>query len=147
MKVRTSVSVTAAQYYRHLCREAVKDIRKASGKNVTLQELEEGYMYVRKITYGKRPVDIRMKVGPLIENRLFCVSYETEETKGSYSYDFSEDSTGTAVTYSEDTEYKEQTVGNYFGSLIKKMRTKATQMKILRNIEMTETYIQNHEGE
>ena len=147
MKVRTTITVSASQYYRHLCHQAIEDIHKATKKNVTLQELTNGYMYVRRITYGKRPVDIRVKVGPLIENRLFCVSYETEETKGSYYYDFSQSGEETYLTYCEDTEYKEQTVGNYFGNLKKKIKTKATQMKILRNIEMTETYIKNHGGE
>jgi hypothetical protein len=48
------------------------------------------------------------------------------------------------VTYYESTNYKEETVGTYFGNLRKKFRAKAIEQNAIRNIELTNIYIKNN---
>ena len=64
MKVKAELSVGKSNYYRHLVEEITKDIKKNTDKEVTVMELEDGYEYKKKMLYKKKPVYIKMKIGP-----------------------------------------------------------------------------------
>lgn len=145
MKVTAKIDVTPEQYFRHLCDGVIKDIKKNTNREIAMEDLMDGYSYERTVTYKKRQIIIRFAVGPLIENKYFQVSYETEETKCLYSYDFSVQEGEAYVTYTEDNGYKQETVGNFMGNLKKKLTQRTLENKIFQNIELTTTYIKNHE--
>ncbi len=145
MKVTTEIDVNPKAYFKHLYSRSLADIKKSTGKDLKLKDLIDGYDYVKMIQYKKKEVPIRMHIGPLIENKFFQVSYETAETKCLYYYDFSTVDDRYYVTYFEDNNYKEETVGNYLGNLKRSFTRKVIERKILDNIELTTTYIKNHE--
>lgn len=145
MKVTAKIDVTPEQYFRHLCDGVIEDIKKNTNREIAMEDLMDGYSYERKVTYKNRQIIIRFAVGPLIENKYFQVSYETEETKCLYSYDFSVQEGEAYVTYTEDNGYKRETVGNFMGNLKKKLTQRTLENKIFQNIELTTTYIKNHE--
>ncbi len=146
MKVTTEIDVTPKQYFKHLCEITIKDIKKSNGKDVTIADLMDGYHYEKTLTYKKRSIIIAMNVGPLIMDKYFSVAYETSETKCVYYYDFFIRDGKNYVTYCEDNNYKKETVGNYFGNLRRKFKEKTLKNKIFNNIELTTTYIKNHEN-
>lgn len=143
MKVTAEIDVTPNEYFNHLCDVMIKDIKKQTDKNVTMSELIEGYTYERNISYQKKGTHIKISIGPLIKDKYFSVTYETGDTNGEYYYDFSSNDGKNYVTYFEETSYKKETVGTYFGNLKKKIKEKATEQKALQNIELTLTYIKN----
>lgn len=146
MKVTTEIDVTPKQYFKHLCDITIKDIKKSTGKDVKINDLLDGYHYEKTINYKKRSVILKMDVGPLIIDKYFSLTYETPETKCLYYYDFFIRDNKNYVTYFEDNNYKNETVGNYFGKLKRKFSEKALKNKIFNNIELTTTYIKNHEN-
>ena len=145
MKVTTEIDVTASQYVRHLCDGVVKDVKKATGKTVTVKQLMDGYTYERTLDYKKKKAVIKFTVGPLIEDKYFQVKYETEETSCLYYYDFHKEQDKQYVTYSEENNYTQETIGNALGNFKRKFTQRALQNKIFQNIELTTTYIKNHE--
>ena len=145
MKVTTEIDVTPEQYFKHLCDGIIKDVKKHTNKDITAKSLLDGYCYERTVNYKNKKIVIKFTVGPLIQDKYFQVKYETEETSCLYYYDFSKDKDKYYVTYGEETNYKEETVGNIMGNLKKKFTQKALQNKIFNNIELTTTYIKNHE--
>ena len=147
MKVTTQIDITAEEYFKHLYKRSIEDIKKSTGKEVKLKDLIDGYDYVKKINYKKKEAYINMHVGPLIENKYFEVRYETQDTKCMYYYDFSNKDGINYVTYFEDNNYKEDTLGNRLGELRRKFRQKVLEKRILDNIELTTTYIKNHKEE
>lgn len=144
MKVNVEIDVTPKEYFSHLCEVMLKDIEKSTNKRVDLKTLIDGYSYVKTISNKKKPVDILMKIGPLIVDKYFLVEYETKDTECLYYYDFSNEGNRNYVTYYESTNYKEETVGTYFGNLRKKFRAKAIEQNAIRNIELTNIYIKNN---
>lgn len=147
MKVTTQIDVSPNEYFKHLYQRSIADIKKSTGKEVKLKDLLDGYDYVKTINYKKKEVSINMHIGPLIENKYFQVSYETKETKCMYYYDFTSIDDKHYVTYYEDNNYKDETIGNYLGNFKRKFSSKVTEKKILDNIELTTTYIKNHKEE
>lgn len=144
MKVKAELSVGKSNYYRHLVEEITKDIKKNTDKEVTVMELEDGYEYKKKMLYKKKPVYIKMKIGPLMHDKFFIVRYETDETECMYSYDFVTENEKDYVIYTEENDYKEKTFLNKFGTLKRNVQQKSIQKRMLNNIELTETYIKNH---
>lgn len=147
MKVVSEIDVSPALYFRHLCSVMIKDIKKQTNKNVTMKDLIEGYTYERVISAKKMSTTIKISIGPLIENKYFITTYETKDTKGQYYYDFSEADDKYYVTYGEETNYKAETVGTYFGNLKKKFKAKVIEQNALKNIDLTVEYIKNHKDE
>lgn len=145
MKVTAEIDVTPAQYFKHLCDGVIKDVKKSTNKDITAKSLMDGYRYERTVNYKNRKIVIRFTVGPLIQDKYFQVKYETEETSCLYYYDFSKEQDKYYVTYAEETNYTQETIGNFFGNLKKKFTQRALQNKIFNNIELTTTYIRNHE--
>ena len=145
MKVKVEIDVTPKQYFMHLCEGIIKDIKKYTGKQVALKDILDGYYYERTVDYKNSKTVIRMNVGSLIPDKYFELSYETNDTKGRYYYDFSTEKGKNYVTYFEENDYKEDGLGSYFGRMKKKFKEKSLQRKILNNIEMTTTYIKNHD--
>lgn len=145
MKVTTEIDVTPTQYFKHLCEGVIKDVKKQTGKDITMDSLMEGYHYERTVNYKKKKIFIRFTVGPLIQDKYFQVKYETEETRCLYYYDFSCEQDKYYVTYAEETNYKKETVGNFFGNLKKRFTQRALKNRIFHNIELTTTYIKTHE--
>lgn len=147
MKVVSEIDVSPTLYFRHLCNVMIKDIKKQTGKNVTTKELIDGYTYERVISAKKMSTTIKISIGPLIENKYFITTYETKDTKGQYYYDFSETDEKCFVEYGEDTSYKAESVGTYFGNLKKKFKAKVIEQNALKNIDLTVEYIKNHKDE
>ena len=147
MKIKTEIDVKPSEYFRHLCNVMIKDIKKQTDKDITMKDLMDGYQYDRPITYKNRTGYIKIHIGPLIQDKYFFASYETNDTKGNYYYDFSSENGKNYLVYGEENDYKEVTVGNYFGNLSRKLKAKATERKALQNIELTQTYIKNHKDE
>lgn len=146
MKVTAEIDVTPAQYFKHLCDGVIKDVKKHTHKDITAKSLIDGYRYERSVNYKNKKIVIRFTVGPLIPDKYFQVKYETDETSCVYYYDFSTEQGKYYVTYAEKTDYKEETVGNFLGNLKKKITQGALKNKIFNNIELTTTYIKNHES-
>lgn len=146
MKVTAQIDVTSTEYFNHLCDVMIKDIKKQTDKNVAMSELIEGYTYERNISYQKKDTHIKISIGPLIKDKYFFVKYESSDTSGQYYYDFSNSDGKHYVTYFEETYYKKETVGTYFGNLLKRIKEKAIVQKALRNIELTTAYIKNQKG-
>lgn len=147
MKVISEIDISPNLYFRHLCNVMIKDIKSHAQKNVTFNDLVEGYTYERTISSKKKSAIIKISIGPLIENKYFIVTYETKDTKGQYYYDFSQKDDKYYVEYGEETSYKQETVGTYFGNLKKKFRKKVIEQRALNNIGLTVEYIKNHMDE
>ena len=145
MKVTAEIDVTPAQYFKHLCEGVIKDVKKHTNKDITVKSLLDGYRYDRTLNYKNKKVVIKFTVGPLIQDKYFQVKYETDETSCLYYYDFSEMNGKYYVTYGEESDYKQETVGNYLGKLKKKFTQGVLRNKIFNNIELTTTYIKNNE--
>lgn len=145
MKVTAEIDVTPAQYFKHLCDGVIKDVKKHTNKDITVNSLLDGYHYERTVSYRNKKIVIKLTVGPLIMDKYFQVKYETDETSCLYYYDFSTEQGKYYVTYGEDNGYKQETVGNYLGNLKRKFTQKVLKNKIFNNIESTTTYIKNHE--
>ena len=54
MKVTTQIDITAEEYFKHLYKRSIEDIKKSTGKEVKLKDLIDGYDYVKKINYKKK---------------------------------------------------------------------------------------------
>ena len=93
----------------------------------------DGYRYDRTLNYKSKKVVIKFTVGPLIQDKYFQVKYETDETSCLYYYDFSEMNGKYYVTYGEESDYKQETVGNYLGKLKKKFTQGVLRNKIFNN--------------
>ena len=144
MKLTTEIDVTGKQYYDHLCERIIADIKKITNKKVTEEQLIDGYTYKRTVNYKKKTAELIFKVGPLIKDKFFMVTYETKDTTCMYSYDFTQKDGKNYVTYTEDNNYKKQTVGNYFSDLRRKLTQGSWRYRVMQNIELTTTYIKNH---
>ncbi|WP_294562536.1 DUF3284 domain-containing protein [uncultured Traorella sp.] len=145
MKVTAEIDVTSSLYFRHLCNGVIKDIKKATGKTVNLKDLMDGYSYCHSLSLKDKKISIKFTVGPLIIDKYFQVKYETNETKCLYYYDFTSDGERTYVTYFEENVYSHDTLGNRLSDMKRNFKKKALANKILNNIELTTTYIKNHE--
>lgn len=143
MIVKVEIDITPQQYFMHLCKGVIKDIKNNTGRQVTLKDIIDGYYYDRTIKNKKTSVVIHMRVGRLIQDKYFELSYDTSQTKGSYYYDFSTENGKYYVTYFEENDYKEDGAGSYLGRIRKRLGEKTLQQKIIRNIELTTTYIKN----
>ena len=49
------------------------------------------------------------------------------------------------MTYGEENGYKQETIGNALGNLKRKFTQGVWKNKVFNNIELTTTYIKNHE--
>lgn len=147
MKIKAKLRVDKKAYYNHLCEGVINDIKKNTRALITLKELEEGYIYKKKMLYKKKPIYLDMKVGPLVKDKFFIVSYETVDTICTYSYDFISESDGDYVIYTEDNHYKEATFLNKLGDFKRKLKAKSIQNKAFNNIELTQKYIEKKENE
>lgn len=145
MKVTAEIDVTPAQYFNHLCDGVIKDVKKHTNRDITVKSLLDGYRYERTLNYKKRKIVIKFTVGPLIQDKYFQVKYETEETSCLYYYDFKTEQGKYYVTYGEETGYKQETIGNALGNLKRKFTQGVWKNKVFNNIELTTTYIKNHE--
>lgn len=147
MKVTAEIGVMPKEYFKHLCDITIKDIKKSTNKEVSLKDLLDGYHYEKIVPFKKREAIISMSVGPLIKDKYFIMEYETKDTKCLYYYDFSSKDGKNYVTYSEENNYKKDTIGNKLGALKRKFDEKALKRRIFNNIELTTTYIKNHREE
>lgn len=145
MKVTTEIDVTPEQYFRHLCNGVIKDVKKATDRTVTVAELMDGYVYEHSVRMKNREIIIKLTVGPLIKDKYFQVKYETRDTTCLYYYDFSTENGKNYVTYCEENNYNENTLGNKLSNFRRSFRKKALINRIFNNIELTTTYIKNHE--
>ena len=118
MIIKVEIDITPQQYFMHLCEGVIRDIKNNTGRQVTLKDIIDGYYYDRTIKNKKTSVVIHMKVGRLIQDKYFELSYDTSHTK-------------------------DDGAGPYLGRIRKRLREKALQQKIIRNIELTTTYIKN----
>lgn len=144
MKVKVEIDIEPKEYFNYLCEVAINDVKKSTNRAVDIEALIEGYHYVKSLKNNKLSVNISMIIGPLIRNKLFCVKYETKDTKGEYYYDFITEGTKNYVVYYEETNYKKKTIGNYFGNLRKRIKAKITSQRTIQNIDLTTTYIKNN---
>ena len=146
MKIKVKLRVSKKAYYNHLCEGIINDIKKNTKTQITLKQLEDGYAYKKKMLYKKETVYIDMKAGPMEKDKFFIVSYETMDTRCTYSYDFISQEDVDYVIYTEDNRYKKETFLNKFGEFKRKIKAKGIQNKAFNNIELTQRYIENKEN-
>ena len=146
MKVIETLDVSAQQFYEYLLQQVRKDIEKATKKShLTLEQLD-GFTYSRILKRQKGdPLEIKIKVGPLIENRYYELSYETPTARNRYFYDIRQlEDHRIQVTYVEENGAK-TALNNWVYKTRVKFKEKHVEQRIRQTLTQIEAYILNHE--
>lgn len=145
MKVTTLLNVSAEQFYDYLLRQVRKDIENATKQNhLTFDDLD-GFRYSRFLKRQKKePIELKIKVGPLIENRYYELSYETPTAQNRYFYDIRPiTDQQIEVSYVEENGAK-TAVNNWIYKTRVKFKEKNLEQRIRQTLSQIEVHILNN---
>lgn len=148
MKVIETLDVSAKQFYDYLLHQVRKDIEKATKQTHLTFEQLDGYTYTRTLKRQKgNPLEIKIKVGPLIENSYYELSYETPTAINRYFYDIRKlEEHRIEVTYVEENGAK-TALNNWVYKTRVKFKEKHVEQRIRQTLTQIESYILSHEEE
>ncbi len=137
MKIEEIVEVKKEDFYQYLVKLILSDIQK-NYPDTKENDLLDGYEYMRKIAYNNKEIVINMKVGPLIKDRYFEVSYSSNGNFNRYYYDLRDCDKGCIVCYYEENKpAKESKLNNW----LKQRRESIIRQKAVSSIHTMEQAI------
>lgn len=142
MKVSEKLNVSAQQFYDYLLHQVRKDIEKSTKKkHLTFEDLD-GFQYSKRLKSKKGKVlELNIKVGPLIENRYYELSYETPTATNRYFYDIKViDDNHIEVTYVEENGAK-GTLNDWIYRTRVMFKEKSLEKKVRQTLIQIEFYI------
>jgi hypothetical protein len=120
----------------------LKDIEKSTKKALTLEEITDGYRYVKKVKMSDgKTFNLNITVGPIIEDKYYELVYESPTAVNKYYYDIRRiDDSTVDVTYYEENSAKGN-LNNWFHQLKRKLAQKSIEMKISNSLRQMEKII------
>lgn len=142
MKVTERLKVSNHQFYKYLIGQVLKDIEKSTKKALTLEEITDGYRYVKKVKMSDgKTFNLNITVGPIIEDKYYELAYESPTAVNKYYYDIRRiDDSTVDVTYYEENSAKGN-LNNWFHQLKRKLSQKSIEMKISNSLRQMEKII------
>lgn len=134
MQTKIKVRASAEELYKTLITSVIMETKQACGKELTEEEINDGYKYRHKISQGKKIIDTTVHIRKPIENKNVHLSISYPDRVIEMDYLLEEaDSNQTLLTYTQidNKANKETFFENFFFQKSIKSRIKKIERYIL----------------
>jgi hypothetical protein len=142
MKTQVKLKATTKEIYDAILTSVIGETKQHCGKDITLEDLNNGYKYRHKVQQGKKIVDTTVHIKKPIENKNvhLSISYPDQNFDMDYSLEAISDKE-TMITYqqigSKDTG-KESSIQKFLFDHSMKKRLKRMEKYIISNRDKKE---------
>ena len=142
MKTQVKLKATTKEIYDAILTSVIGETKQHCGKDITLEDLSNGYKYHHKVQQGKKIVDTTVHIKKPIENKNvhLSISYPDQNFDMDYSLEAISDKE-TMITYqqigSKDTG-KESSIQKFLFDHSMKKRLKRMEKYIISNRDKKE---------
>jgi len=107
MEYKTVLKVSSEEIYNIIIASIIGETNQATGKNITEKDLSSGYKYKRKITAGKKTIDVTTHIRKPIVNKKIQLNVDRQDNQYEMIYQFNAiDENRTEVVYTQTDKYK-----------------------------------------
>lgn len=134
MQTKIKVKASAEELYKTLITSVIMETKQACGKELTEEEISDGYKYRHKINQGKKIIDTTVHIRKPIENKNVHLSISYPDRVIEMDYLLEEtDGNQTLLTYTQvdNKAKKESFLENFFFQKSIKSRIKKIERYIL----------------